>query len=452
MWLTSYPEAMEFLYGRLNYERAVAGSYTTRDWKLGRMSELLERLGNPQQRLPVIHIAGTKGKGSTAAMLAALLHSQGSRIGLFTSPHIAEFEERIRIDGVPIAGETLLELLRRVAPIAQDMDDQSPWGGPTFFELATALGWLAFAQAEVERVVLEVGLGGRLDSTNVCHPQSCLITSISLDHTTLLGSTVGEIAAEKAGIIKPGVPVFSGAGAPEANAVIAAHAERAGARLYRLNQDIHFDYIPALQGPGRVTVRTPWNTWPDMPLSLPGRHQAANAALALAAFDHAHLTAGLQPQAARTALSQVAWPVRIEVIRREPTVIVDSAHNHASVESLLETMTESFPARRRTLVFATSGDKDVAGMLELLVPRFDRIIVTQYWNNPRAVPARELERHCLQIGGRVAEVAADPRMAWDMAERDATAADLICVTGSFFLAAEIRDLLTQPATPAREAL
>lgn len=451
MRLTNYAEAMEFLYGRLNYERAVAGSYTTREWKLERMVELLERIGNPQEHLPVIHIAGTKGKGSTAAMLAALLTSQGSRIGLFTSPHIAEFEERIRIDGVPISRDALFTLVQRIAPIAEEMDRRSPCGGPTFFELATALGWLAFAEAQTDLAVLEVGLGGRLDSTNICRPLACVITSISLDHTNLLGNSLAEIAGEKAGIIKPGVPVFAGAESPEADAVIAERARDAGADLYRLDHEITFDYAAALNGMGSVSVTTPWQTWSDVPLPLLGRHQAANAALALAAFDHVQRATCRDRNAAHSAMRSVTWPARIEVVRRHPTVIVDSAHNRASVQSLLETLAECFPATRKTLLFATSGDKDVAGMLELLVPRFDHVIVTQYWNNPRAVPAGELERHCLQIG-HPAEVAADPRMAWDIAERNANPNDLICITGSFFLAAELRDLLTRHTAPAREAL
>ena len=240
---------IEFLYGRINYERVQTGSYSTRDFKLDRVRQLLAGLGDPQEAVPAIHIAGTKGKGTTAAMTAGILEAAGFRVGLFTSPHISAFEERMTVGGRMPAREDIVHLANRVAEETHRMDQWPGQMSPTFFEITMAMGWLWFLFQNVDMVVLEVGLGGRLDATNVCRPLVCVITSISRDHTGLLGSTLAEIAAEKAGIIKPGVPVVSGVQNPEASDVIEEVCREQNAPLTVLDRDIHLVSEPAIFRP-----------------------------------------------------------------------------------------------------------------------------------------------------------------------------------------------------------
>lgn len=444
---------MHFLYGRIDYERAVHMPYHRGKLKLARMRELLRRLGDPQDGLPIIHIAGTKGKGSTAAMIAAVLTAAGYRTGLFTSPHLERMEERLAIDGVPCPADEFIELVERVAPVVRQMDgqgdpSQSGDAGPTFFEITTAMGLLRFAQQGVHAAVMEVGLGGRLDSTNVCWPRVSVITSISLDHTRQLGRTEEAIAWEKAGIIKRGVPVVSGVTHPAAREVIRATCRRRRSRLVELGRDFAFEYrpprglerVPAwgevdfqYRGPGG-----PW-TYRGVRLGLVGRHQGANAAVALATLAQLQAAGWQIPESAiRAGLESLVWPARVEVIARQPAVVIDAAHNVASVEALLQTLEESFSVRKRILIFATTQEKDVPGMLRRLLPAFDHVVLTQYLENPRAVPLAELCATAEAVAGRRWPAFGRPAEAWQAARAMASAEDLICVTGSFFIAAQLR--------------
>lgn len=445
----TYEQALEFLFSRINYERAHSDDYSSSDFKLDRMTKLLSLLGDPQERIPAVHIAGTKGKGSTAAMVSSILAAAGERVGLVTSPHMEAFEERMRVDGRTPTAAQIIELVNQVAEPVAWLDRTPGRMAPTYFEIATALAWVYFEQQQVTTAVLEVGLGGRLDATNVCRPDVSVITSISRDHTKLLGSRLSQIAREKAGIIKPGVPVVSGAQPPEARAAIEDVCRERGSRLAQI--DVDFGYQPSPEfakpgGPPVVDIRTPWRPWSAVPATLVGAHQMHNAAVAVTSVDVLRNAGYLIPEeAVYRGMASVQWPLRIEVLRREPTVIVDAAHNWASVAALVQTLDANFLSRRRVLIFGTSRDKDVLGMLRQLLPVFDTVIFTQYLNNPRAVPARELGRMVQAVCKYPFHVAADPASAWKLAQKFASPADLVCATGSFFLAAEVRELILDRA-------
>lgn len=453
--ITTYEQALEFLYTRVNYERQAATQFSVGDFKLDRMRHLLRRLGDPHESIPAVHVAGTKGKGSTAAMTSRILSAAGLRTGLFTSPHISAFEERLTVDGQPPDAAHFVELVNTVAQVVTELDEEPGHLGPTYFEIATALGWLYFSQKQAQCVVLEVGMGGRLDSTNLCRPAVCIITSISRDHTRQLGTHVEQIAAEKAGIIKPGIPVVSGVLDPRAQGVIERVCAEQTSPLSQLGRDLYWVYHPGgkaaaadrrpdssgdAEGLDTVDVSTARKSWTDLPLRLMGEHQSRNAALAVMAIELLRQQGWSIPDTAiREGLDRVQWAGRIEVLGRQPTVIVDGAHNWAATAALVETLDRRFRARRRILVFASSRDKDVSGMLRQLLPRFDTVILTAFHNNPRNLPAPELAQLARSLSPRLVHVAADTAAAWKLARRFATPADLICVTGSFFIAAELRE-------------
>ena len=444
-----YRRALDYLYGRLNYER-VGMPRIPGEMRLGRVRRLLRQLGDPQDALRIVHVAGTKGKGSTSAMMAAGLTASGVSTGLFCSPHLHRLEERFAVDGVEATPDELVALVEAVRPVVADLDAHGPHHrhrGATFFELTTAIGLLHFARRGVGAVLLEVGLGGRLDSTNCVRPALAVVTTISIDHTRQLGHTLEAIAGEKAGIFKRGRPALSGVRGQAAREVIRATAARRGSPFRAIDDDFTYEYlppIPPLQGPtpGRVAVRT-WRTdWGTLELPLLGAHQAHNAAVALAGFDllgEQGLSVG--PGDARRGFAGLKWPARVEVLGRGPWVVVDGAHNVASAEALAETLAGGFPAGPRTLVFGTTRDKDLDGQLKALLPLFDRVVATRYVENPRAVPPSEVADAVGRLSSLPAEIADDPAAALAMARDRTVEAGLICVTGSLFLAAEVRALL-----------
>lgn len=444
---TPYADALAWVYKRINYERIPHEQYTVSDFKLERTRRLLERLGNPQDQLPAVHIAGTKGKGSTAAMLSSVLQAAGYRVGLFISPHVHRYEERMTVDGTMPAPDEFAAFVTHVRAAAEELERETAELSPTYFEVTTAIAWLYFARRGADLVVLETGLGGRLDATNVCRPLVTVITSISRDHMRLLGNTLTEIAREKAGIIKPGVPIVSGANAGEAEAVIAKFAAAQGAPLFKLGRDVRVvrqgleseasEVLPQ----ARIDVEFAGQWRRDVRVPLPGEHQARNAALVLATLDLlAERGFGVSAAAVRVGLSRVRWPLRIELLRTRPLVIVDAAHNDASIDALLDTLRQT-AAARRVLIFASSRDKDAADMLRRLDRGFDHVILTRYAHNPRAIPLEELTAVAREVLTRPFDAAPSPQAAWDLAQAAAGPDDLICATGSFFLAAEVRALV-----------
>jgi dihydrofolate synthase/folylpolyglutamate synthase len=461
---TTYDAALAFLYGRINYERTLP-TYRSQVFKLDRMRELLRRLGDPQTGLPIVHVAGTKGKGSTSSMLAAILGAAGYRTGLYTSPHLERTEERLCVDGVPCSPEAFVELVALLRPIVERIDeesdqDQGP-GSPTFFEIMTAMSLLHFARSKVDAVVLEVGLGGRLDSTNVCEPAVTVITSISFDHMKQLGNTLAAIAGEKAGIIKPGIPIVTGVTSTEPLAVIERVAAEQGAPLCKVGVDFHctvgtqLEAAPASRLPHAVLdyhghIHHQPTHYRDLTVGLIGKHQAANAAVAIAVTERLCEQGWRIDEAAlRKGLASVRCPARVEVLQTEPLVLVDTAHNLASIAALVEVLRETRTAGRRHLLFACSKDKDAPGMLAQLWPQFDQVVVTRFLNNPRSHGPEELAAFAAQTCGPSAldperlRQFPDPLSAWEFISSQASRDDLVCITGSFFLAAELRGVVLQ---------
>jgi dihydrofolate synthase/folylpolyglutamate synthase len=447
--VSDYASALEFLLGRVNYERTTNIPYRGAKFKLDRMRRLLALLGDPHLGLAAVHIAGTKGKGSTAAMIAGVLTAAGHRTGLYTSPHLARIEERMAIDGLDCPQAEFVALAAEVQQAIERLESESladpELGGATFFEITTAMAFLHFARARVAAAVLEVGLGGRLDSTNVCRPEVCVITSISFDHMKQLGHTLAAIAGEKAGIIKPRVPVISGVVRQEPSRIIAERATEVGTPLWLRGRDYDlryrgesFDYFePPVQPQFQLA---------EVELHLLGEHQAANAAAAICALNRLRECGWDIPEAAvRSGLAATRAKARIEVLSTEPTVILDVAHNPASIEALLGVLRQRWPGRRRILVFASSKDKDYAGMLKLLLPEFDAIVLTRYVHNPRAADPAELlaVASATGVNSRPIETVDQPTSALARARRLAGPHDLVCITGSFFLAAELRPLLLE---------
>ncbi len=442
---TAYRAAMDFIYQRLNYERVAHDSYQVEDFRLARMARFLELLGHPERKIPVVHVAGTKGKGSTSAMLASILTAAGLKVGLFTSPHLVRFEERMTVDGQEPSASEVIQLVESVRSAVERLAVEMP-PGPTFFEMATALGWMHFFRSGCDIAVLEVGLGGRLDSTNLCHPECCIITSISRDHMKLLGETLPEIAAEKAGIIKDGIPVVTGVDQPEVLQVVDEFARRHGAPLSRLDHEIQIDSLTEVRSRGslprfRVDVRTPQRHHAGLITPLPGRHQARNLALAVAAFDVlSSRWRALDRGAISRGLSRVHWPFRIEQVASDPRIIIDTAHNDASMAALCETLA-ALPDAPRVLVFATSRDKEAAVMLRILNSQFDQAVLTRYIHNPRALPIPQLQELALNHLTIPVHLADDPAAALGLARALAGPCGMICITGSVFLAAEMQIVL-----------
>ncbi|QDV34279.1 bifunctional folylpolyglutamate synthase/dihydrofolate synthase [Tautonia plasticadhaerens] len=459
----AYRERLDALYARLDYERlGMPASSSSTELKLGRMRRLLRRLGDPQDALRIVHVAGTKGKGSTSAMVAAALSASGIKAGLFTSPHLHRLEERFEVDGAMMSPSDLVARCDEVLPVVESVeaDWPDPEGrGMTFFEATTAIGLLHFARVGCRAVALEVGMGGRLDSTNVVRPGVSVITSISFDHVRQLGPTLGQIAREKAGILKRGTPAVVGVRGDEPLSAIREVARSRRCPIREVGPDVSYDYeppTPPVDRPsnGVVRVRTWRRDWGPIVPPLPGEHQARNVAVALASLDalaETDPTLDVDPGAAARGVSGLRWPARVEVVGESPWVVIDGAHNVASAEALAGTLRSNFPSVPRTLVFGTSRDKDLDGQLRALLPLFDAVIATRYVENPRAVDPSAIAEAVSALGGPPAEVSADPASALQAARRRSPVPGLVCVTGSLFLAAEARaaalGLSNVPARP-----
>jgi dihydrofolate synthase/folylpolyglutamate synthase len=471
-----HDSALAYLFGRIDYERADRFPSCSHGLSLDRMRELASRLGDPQRRFPVVHVAGTKGKGSTSGMIAAVLTASGYRTGLYISPHVDCVEERMQIDGRRCEAAEFVDLIRRIRPVVDALDGEyeargEGKPGPTYFEITTAAALLHFVRHQVDVAVLEVGLGGRLDSTNICQPEVAVITSISFDHMRQLGNTLASIAGEKAGIIKPGVPVVTGVTEAESLDVIRQTALRHDCECYLAGRHFHHRYRgshpPTWESAPSAAWPQGWSEfdyWEDaasgryelegLRMGLLGRHQAANAAVAVATLGRLRERGWRAEEAAiRAGLSRVDMPARTEVLRRRPMVLLDAAHNVASVRALIEVIRETCPATaagRRILVFAASQDKDVAAMLRPLLAEFDVAILTRFRNNPRAAHPDVMLQTAEQIaadkaGDSCRLITRDNSTdAWNLARSLATDDDdVICVAGSFFLASELRGLISQ---------
>ena len=441
----TYDDAVRWIYDRIDYER-VRPLRTSTHFRLERVESLLGLIGSPQKRIPAVHIAGTKGKGSTAVMVDAILTASGLRTGLFTSPHIHQFEERMRICGQMPAADELVSMVSELQGRLAVADSNMPADSPTYFEVATLLTWMYFDRHDVEIAVLETGLGGRLDCTNVCNPEVTVITAIGLDHTHILGDTIPGIAGEKAGILKPGIPVLEWAGPQEAVSVIANRAAELGCPYVAGGTDLH---VTTQQNDiGQVmTITTPHHRHTDLFLPLLGEHQSRNAGLAVAAADQLATTdSRITAESVADGLSQVKWPLRFEIFPGHPEFILDAAHNPDSIAALLRTLGTTRGSRMTSavLIFASSRDKDAAAMLQQLSKHFATIVLTEFQSNPRSIPLDDLQAMLRPAGVPRIVCASTPQDAIIRARELAGDDGLICGTGSIFLAAELRTLLLKP--------
>ena len=432
-----YQEALGWIMSFWEPGRARAEELFLRPLKVPRMRSLLQRLGSPQKSYPCVLVAGTKGKGSTVAFVAEGLRAAGYRVGRYTQPHLIDWRERTWVDGALITPEEVVELVERIRPEVEALEGTvGELGGITTYEVGTALTLSYFAERKVEIAVLEIGVGGRLDALNAVDPVLSVVTSISLDHVDVLGHSLEEIAAEKAGIFRWKVPAVTARQRPEVLEVLRHQAVESGALLHEVGRDWRWSSAP---GDETFRVVGPEGVLEDLRIPLLGDHQRENATTAVAALQ---LLGGqgfrVEEEAIRRGLASVKWPGRIQVVRERPTVVVDAAHNADSAARLMDTVRSRFRFQRLVLVFGASGDKDIAGMASVLGPAAHLVVVTSSGHRRAAdldMLATEMRRFA------TVEVAAEPAVALHRALEMASEDDLVLVAGSVFLAGRAIELL-----------
>jgi len=446
--IQTFADAQAFLFSRFDLERAMNTS-SPDTFKLDRMRQLAELLGNPQRKIKTVHVAGTKGKGSVSSMVSEILTKAGYTTGLFTSPHLEHLGQRFCINGVACSEEELIELIQQIVPAVEEMDRRDTQQTdvdlkPTFFEITTALAFLYFCQAEADIAVVEVGLGGRLDSTNICEPIVTAITNIGLDHTEILGGTLELIAREKAGIIKPGIPLINGCTLEGPQQVIERIAKKRQAPIVSLSTDIQFSsdnhstIFPLLKS---VSINDTCY-FEDLTIGIPGQHQLTNAAICLGIIHELrNQNLPITDHAIRTGLAEVQCAGRLELIDSRPQVLLDVAHNPNSVEALAQFLTQHFPDTKLHLILSCSKDKQYEEITSLLTPLFHSLTFTKYSRNPRAVEPHVLYQSavtaCNNLASRT-QTEPSPLLAFQEATENAAENDLVVVTGSFYLIAELR--------------
>ncbi|MEK7814565.1 MAG: folylpolyglutamate synthase/dihydrofolate synthase family protein [Chloroflexota bacterium] len=435
-----YRHAIDHLLSLVDRERsAPSGPRQKLIYDLGRMEALLERLGSPHLAVPTIHIAGTKGKGSTAALCDAALHAAGYHTGFYSSPHLHSFRERIRLDTLPIAEGKFAALVEQLWPHQQWVWDNAGLGPVSLFEFMTAMAFQCFAQEGVDFQTIEVGLGGRLDATNLVRPQVCVITSLSLDHTAILGESLAQIAAEKAGIIKPGVPVVIAPQQPAARSVLLSVCQERHARPIQLGVDITWEGGPADDTGQRLVVHGQLGAY-QLWIPLLGTFQLENAAAAVAALEAlAQQGYHVSNEAIREGFARVSWPCRLEVLRRDPLVVADGAHNVQSIAALLDSLPRYLKYRRLLLIVGVSRDKNVSQMVELLAAGKPQVFVSRS-RHPRSLAPATLAAQFRAQGVDAAETGTVAE-AVDQALSLAEPGDLVLATGSLFVAAEVREAM-----------
>lgn len=442
----SYDEATAFLFQAVNYEKLSKYKYDIPNFNLDRMERLLDSVGNPHHGLKAIHIAGTKGKGSTAIMIASMLKELGLRAGLFTSPHLVHLEERISIDGEMIPEDDVRSLLGELRPYIEKERLANMKLSPTFFEIITALALLYFSRKNVDIAILEVGMGGRLDSTNVVHPNVSVITSLGFDHTDKLGTTLARIASEKAGIIKEGVPVVSSEQPREALAVIESTCREKNSRLHIVGRDIKILNSSTLANLGfaglQCSIKTPAHSYKNLFLSLSGKHQLLNCAAALGVIGilSEQGMVEIKDGLIRHALAHVRCPARVEVISQNPLMVLDVAHTVESIKALKQALQSNFKFKQLTILIGLSEDKDIDGILAEIVTFADRIIFTRS-DNPRAVSPSELAKRAHALCNKDYQTVNNIENALAEVKRIAKAGDLFCITGSFYIAEKVLTFL-----------
>ncbi|MDD5010874.1 MAG: bifunctional folylpolyglutamate synthase/dihydrofolate synthase [Phycisphaerae bacterium] len=432
-------QALEYLFTRTDYEKQSRLRYNVTTFSLERMEKLLSLVANPHKKLATAHIAGSKGKGSTATMLARMLQANGYSVGLYTSPHVVDLHERIEINGKRISDSELTALVNRIyAPV----EKMAKTDQPTFFEIFTAMAFLYFVDKKVDIAVIETGLGGRLDSTNVLEPAVVGITSISIDHQNLLGKTIDCIAKEKAGVIKKGIPIITVPQEPLAMKEIKKQSLAVKAPLSVTGKDIDFSYrfeSSREYGPHtRICLTTPTSKFEHLRVPLPGEHQAMNCGLAIAMLDS--LKAGgykIDDAKAIAGLKDIKMPGRMEIIHTDPRILIDGAHNAASIRALIQAIGQHVPYDSMIVIFGCGQDKDVRGMLEQLQYGADKVIFTRS-NSPKAMYPQDLADMYTEICGKMCQTAMSLREALRVASAAIGREDLICITGSFYLVGQAK--------------
>jgi dihydrofolate synthase / folylpolyglutamate synthase len=435
-----YQAALDYIYSFVDYSLTKNFKFSAEKFDLGRIIKFLEAFDNPQYKYPVIHIAGTKGKGSTGAMITSVLQAAGYRVGFYTSPHLQEFTERIKINEQEISQSRFVELVEYMKPEVEKIKRL------TTFELATALGFIYFAQEKVDFAVIEVGLGGRLDATNVVDPLVSVITSLSLDHIQILGDTIEKIAFEKGGIIKSRKPVITAAQKPEAYQVLESIAGELNSPLFKVDDRYKVELVSHSFEGQVFRIKDGEGEAIELKLPLLGAHQLENAVTAYAVLDVIK-NQGYQitPQAIGTGFSQVSWPARFEIITNNPTVILDSAHNRDSAKKLRQAIEDYLSGMPVILVFGASDDKDIQGMFAELLPGVERVIVT------KSIHPRSMDPSKLVAFARPhhipCEIVTPIEAAIDSAQKYAKDNAAILVTGSIFVAAGARQYLLNYPNP-----
>lgn len=427
-----YQAALDYIYSFVDFSLTHQENLSPENFDLTRMIRFMELLGSPQDEYPSLHIAGSKGKGSVSAFCASVLQKAGYQVGLYTSPHLKDFEERIQINQQPLNRDLLVEYVEEIKPAVSQIH------GLTTFEITTGLGFLDFARQGVDIGVIEVGLGGRLDATNIITPQVSVITSLYLDHTSILGDTIEQIAFEKAGIIKPGVPVVSAPQDEKAIKVIRDIARKNSARLVEVGRDYIFQPLTRSLAGQVFEIQGESDQSPiEFSIPLLGEYQVINAATAYAALDLLRERGiPLEEEHIIQGFKEVNWPARFEVLREQPPVIVDSAHNPASMGKLREAIDDFFPDLSLILVFGISEDKQLDGMLKEILPRTTHLITTQA-DHPRAMDPEELAR---RANGYECTIEAVPVVGEALKRGLSLVGEkgLLVVAGSIFVAASAR--------------
>lgn len=446
----TYEQALRYLFDATDYERQQKLRYNVTTFDLDRMNKLLKGLGNPHKKTKAIHIAGTKGKGSTATMLASMIQANGYKVGLYTSPHVTSLHERIVVNSEMISRKHMLNLINRLHPVIEKLSKKGD--GPTFFEIMTAIAFLHFVDSEVDISVIETGLGGRLDSTNVINPELVGITHISIDHQNLLGDTIDSIAQEKAGVIKKGIPVFTVPQEATAMRVLKKHANAQKAPFVVTGKDVDFSYrfeSSREHGPHtRICLTTPSSRFEHLRVPLPGEHQAINCGLALAMLDKLkHQGYAIDDQKAICGLNEVKLLGRMEMVNHDPRTLVDAAHNAASIRALIQAIGQHVSYDSMIIIFGCNNDKDVHGMLTQLQYGADKVIFTRS-NSPKAVFPSDLAEMYSEICGKMCQTTLSLKEALRVARNAVTREDLICVTGSFYLVGQAKQLFLPEAQKA----
>ena len=429
----AYQKALEYLYSYVDFSLQKVVTYSPARFKLERMQALVASLGDPQTAYPCIHVAGTKGKGSVSVLCASALSQAGYKVGLYTSPHLDDYAERIQINGEFIPHADLVTLAEQIKPHVAAIPEL------TTFEITTALAFMYFAMQKVNAAVIEVGLGGRLDATNVVLPEVSVITSISYDHTYLLGNTLTEIAGEKAGIIKPGIPVVVSPQEEEARIVLERIARERDAPLLQVGRDILFKEVSHTLDGQTLQVWTPGgkNGSPRLTIPLLGSHQVVNAATAFASlqvFDQMGVKIGLKD--IKGGFANAFWPGRFEIIQKSPAVILDCAHNRDSAQKLRFTLEEYYPGEKVHLVFGASEDKDIQGMLSELLPVVEELYLVKSFH-PRAIEPDKLVDMVSPFDRPVHVIDQIPD-ALEKSIQNLGTDQVVLVTGSIFVVAEAR--------------